>query len=106
MKEIKIKRRWLSVSVIVLVAFILLLFFAWINSEVSYKYEVQDELYSGKSLNEHQKDILYYIYSSKLALISCIALLVFALYVINTEPTFNGKVSYYDNKGNDLTLKS
>ncbi|MEB0261335.1 MULTISPECIES: hypothetical protein [unclassified Mucilaginibacter] len=98
MKEIKIKRRWLSLSVIFLVISILLLGFGWINSEVSYKYEVQDTVYSGKPLDERQKDILYYISSSKIELICCVALLVFVLYVINTEPTFKGRLSYYDGK--------
>jgi len=98
LKEVKIKRRWLSLSVIFLIISILLLGFGWINSEVSYKYEVQDTVYSGKPLDEHQKDILYYISSSKIELICCIALLFFALYVINAEPTFKGMISYYDGK--------
>lgn len=85
-------------SVIFLSISILLLGFGWINSEVSYTYEVQDTVYSGKSLNEHQKDILYYISSSKIELICCIALLIFALYVINAQPTFKGRISYYDGK--------
>ena len=42
MKGVKIKRKWLSMSVIFLSISILLLGFGWINSEVSYTYEVQD----------------------------------------------------------------
>jgi hypothetical protein len=98
MKEIKIKRRWLSISAILFVILSLLFAFGWINSEVSYKYEVQDTVYSGKPLDEHQKDILYYIASSKVEFTCCVVLLVLTLYVNGAEPTFKGRVYYTDKK--------
>ncbi len=98
MKQIKIKRRWISITIALLFVSILLFAFGWANSEVSYKYEVQDTVYSGKPLNQHQKDIIYYITSSQVELIISAALLIFLLFVIVAEPTFKGKVLYYDKK--------
>jgi hypothetical protein len=66
---------------------------------VSYKYEVQDTLYAGKPLDEHQKQIIYYISSSKIELIICVVLFVFILFINIANPTFNGRV-FYVKKGN------
>lgn len=82
----------------------LLFAFGWFNSEVSYKYEVQDTLYSGKPLDEHQKEILYYITSSKIELMCAVVLLIFLLYVCAVRPTFKGRVSYFYNGNDDVNL--
>ncbi|MBC7399438.1 MAG: hypothetical protein H7289_05790 [Mucilaginibacter sp.] len=86
MKEIKIKRRWTSTTIIVLILLIFLFGFGWMNSLVSYKYEIQDTVNAGKVLDEHQKEILYWIKSSKVELGCSILLLI------------KGRVSYYDKK--------
>ena len=101
LKEIKIKRRSLSISAFLLTILSLLFGFGWVNSEVSYKYEVQDAVYSGKHLDGRQKDILYYITSSKVELICCVLLLIFVLYVNEREPRFKGRVSYYDKRSDN-----
>nr|WP_294942160.1 hypothetical protein [uncultured Mucilaginibacter sp.] len=72
--------------------------FGYINSRISFKYEVQDSLSGGQTLNEHQKEIIGYINSSKIEFIGCVVLLIAVLIVINSEPSFNGRVSYV-NKG-------
>jgi len=77
-----------------LLILILLSGFGWINSEVSYRYEVQDTLFAGKPLDEHQKQIIYYISSSKIELIVCTILFVFMLFISAASPTFKGRISY------------
>jgi hypothetical protein len=94
----KITQRMLSVTIIVLVFFIILFGFSWANCEVSYKYEVQDTMFAGKQLDPHQKDILYYITSSKIELVCSFILLVFVLYLNAAEPTFKGRVYYASKK--------
>ena len=100
MREIKIKNRWLSVSTIILSLLSIVFAFGWANSEVSYKYEVQDTVYSGKPLDDHQREILYYIWSSKVELICAVVLLIFILCVSVFKPTFNGRVSYFNSSNN------
>jgi formate hydrogenlyase subunit 3/multisubunit Na+/H+ antiporter MnhD subunit len=97
--QIKISQRIISILKIILLVLILLSGFGWLNSMVSYKYEVQDTLYAGKPLDEHQKQIIYYISSSKIELIICVVLFVFILFINIANPTFNGRV-FYVKKGN------
>lgn len=105
MEKIKIKNRWLTVSAVLMFILSLLFAFGWVNSEVSYKYEVQDTIYSGKPLDDHQKEILYYITSSKIELMCAVALLIFILCISAFRPTFKGKVSYVSKlKNYDLNL--
>ncbi|WP_184545943.1 hypothetical protein [Mucilaginibacter sp. FT3.2] len=96
----RVTQRMLSVSLIVLVLLILILSFGWINGMVSYKYEVQDAIFAGKSLNQHQKDILNGITSSKVGVIVGVGLLIFVLYINSAEPTLGGRVYYVDKDQN------
>lgn len=63
---------------------------------VSYKYEVQDSIHSGETLIQYQKDILQNITISKIAFLSCLALFVSAAFIYIAEPSFKGKIFYYD----------
>jgi hypothetical protein len=101
MKELKIKNRWLTISMITMFILSLLFAFGWFNSEVSYKYEVQDTIYSGKPLDEHQKEILYYITTSKVGLICTGVLLIIIMYISAFRPTFKGRISYPHNRNNN-----
>jgi ABC-type transport system involved in multi-copper enzyme maturation permease subunit len=91
----KINRRWLRWSVVVLIIMLFIFGFGYINSQISFKYEVQDTLSGGQPLDEHQKEIIGYIHSSKIEFISCVILLAAILVVINSEPTLNRRVSYF-----------
>lgn len=92
--QIKISPRTITIITIILLILMLLSSFGWINSEVSYKYEVQDTLFADKPLDEHQKQIMHYISSSKIELIVCTALFLFMLFISAVNPTFKGRVSY------------
>jgi hypothetical protein len=91
----KINRRWLRWSVVILVIILFIFGLGYINGQISFKYEVQDSLSSGRPLDEHQKEIIGYIHSSKIEFFSCVILLVAILVVINSEPTFKRKISYF-----------
>jgi hypothetical protein len=98
MREIKIKSRWLSISAIIFFILSMLFAFGMLNSEVSYKYEVQDTVYAGKALDDHQKEILYYITSSKVGLMCSVVLLIFTLYLSTFKPTFKGRIIIFHPK--------
>jgi hypothetical protein len=93
----KINRRWLHLSVIVLVITLFTLGFGYLNSEVSFKYEVQGSITGGQTLDDHQKEIIGYMNSSKIELNVCSVLLIGILIVINAEPTFKGRIAYTSN---------
>ena len=95
---IKIKSRYVSIGLIVLAVFVLLFGYGWANNLVSYKYEVQDFLKSGKDplsgLDAHQLGIIYAISFCKYALITCCVLLIGLLIVNEKEPSFKGRVQW------------
>jgi len=96
--KIKVTERFISVLLVTLAILTLLFAYGYVNSLVSYKYEVQDFQQPGKDqsfgLDAHQVYILNGITFCKYASISCFTLLVLALIVNEREPTFNGRVSY------------
>lgn len=96
MKKIRLSQKTLSRTMIALVILILLSGFAWINSMVSYKYEVQDTIYSKQPLDQHQKDIIFDINSSKISFFSFLILLVITLFINEKEPTIKGRLYYRD----------
>ena len=94
----KITDRMFIITIIILAILLLIFGFGWVNSDVSYKYEVQDSIVAGKALDGHQKDIMHGIIFCKIASISCLALLVLTLIIHEVEPTFKGRVQYLKKK--------
>jgi formate hydrogenlyase subunit 3/multisubunit Na+/H+ antiporter MnhD subunit len=92
----RIREKILSITIIILVILALLLGFGWVNTLVSYKYEVQDSQYAGKVLDGHQKEIINAIASSKIEFICCVILLVLVLIIRVFEPTFKGRIYYVE----------
>ena len=90
----KITDRMLSITIVALTILVLIFGFGWVNSDVSYKYEVQDTVVAGNALDENQKDIMHGIAFCKVASISCVILLVLTLIISEAEPTFKGRVHY------------
>lgn len=100
--KIRITARVISISLIVLAILTLLFAYGYVNSMVSYKYQVQDSQQAGKNpgygLDDEQLSILNSVAFCKYATISCFALLVLALIVNECEPTFNGRLVYVQKK--------
>jgi hypothetical protein len=94
----KITDRMFTITIIILVILLLVFGFGWVNSDVSYKYEVQDTIVGGKALDEHQKDIMHGIIFCKIASISSFILLALALIIHEVGPTFKGRVQYVKKK--------
>ncbi|MBD1364700.1 hypothetical protein IDJ77_12845 [Mucilaginibacter sp. ZT4R22] len=96
--RIRISERAISISLVALAILTLLFAYGYVNSMVSYKYEVQDFQQAGKEasfgLDAHQLYILHGITFCKYAAISCFALLILGLIINEREPTFNGRISY------------
>ena len=64
--RIKVSQRTISAFIIILVVFIFLSGFGWVNSEASYKYEVQDTVFAGKPLDNHQKKLSIILIQARL----------------------------------------
>ncbi|RWY55863.1 hypothetical protein [Mucilaginibacter gilvus] len=100
--KIRITERVISISFIALTLLTLLFAYGYVNSMVSYKYQVQDFQQAGKDptygLDDEQLSILNGIVFCKYAAISCFALLVLALIVNEREPTFKGRLVYVQKK--------
>lgn len=94
----KITDRMFTISIIILAILVLIFGFGWVNSDVSYKYEVQDTLVAGKALDQHQKAIMHGIVFCKMASISCLVLLVLTLIIHEVEPAFKGRIQYVKKK--------
>lgn len=94
----KITNRMFTITIIILAILVLVFVFGWVNSDVSYKYEVQDTIFAGKALDEHQRDIMNGIIFCKTAAISCFVLLVLTLIIHEVEPAFKGRVQYVKKK--------
>ncbi|QEC75596.1 hypothetical protein [Mucilaginibacter ginsenosidivorax] len=94
----RISQRMLSMTLIVLVILTLFFVYGWVNSMVSYKYQVQDFQRKGDDafagLDEEQISILHTIVFCKITAITCFALLILTLIVNEKEPGFNGRVYY------------
>jgi hypothetical protein len=95
---VKIKSRYIGISLIITIVLILFFGFEWANNMVSYKYQVQDFLKPGpkplSALNADQLNIISTIYFCKHATIACCALLV-GLFIINEkEPSFKGRIEW------------
>jgi len=95
---IKIKSRYINISLITTIVLIILFGYGWINSLVSYKYEVQDSLKPGpqslSGLDAHQLEIINAISFCKYAMIICCAALVGLLIINEKEPSFKGRVKW------------
>ena len=94
----KITDRMFIITIIILAILLLVFGFGWVNSDVSYKYEVQDTIFAGKALDEHQKDIIHGIILCKIASVSSFVLLVLTLIIHEVEPTFKGRLQYVKKK--------
>ena len=92
---IRIKRRWLKISTILLFLFALVFAFLHVNCLVSYKYEVQDSLHAYKKLTKYQQDIVDGIGEGTLGMYACGLLLFINLVVLGIEPKFKDRVDYY-----------
>jgi hypothetical protein len=68
--------------------------FGFINGQVSYKYEVQDSLYAGKPLDQHQKEILTDLTITKIGAMVSGVLCSILMFLRLNEPDFNGWVTY------------
>jgi hypothetical protein len=88
----------LSITLIVFTILTLLFAYGYVNSMVSYKYQVQDFQQAGKDslygLDEEQLSIMHAIVFCKIAAIVSFVLLILKLIVNETEPTFNGRECY------------
>jgi hypothetical protein len=94
----KITDRMFTLTIIILVILLLVFGFGWVNSDVSYKYEVQDTIFAGKALDEHQKDIMHGIIVCKIVTVSSFVLLIITLIIHEVEPAFKGRVQYVKKK--------
>lgn len=95
--KIRIPTRTVSILIVAFAMLTLLFGFGYINSLVSYKYEVQEAQLSAKSssgLNTHDFSILWNIVFYKYAAMVSGVLLVLGLITHECEPSFNGRVSY------------
>ena len=95
----RLRKSLISTAIIISIALIFLSGFGYINSQVSYKYEVQDSQTIGKDpyygLDEHQKQILKDIDNCKTVMIIFLILLVILIPIRLNGPTFNGRITYY-----------
>ncbi|NHA06291.1 hypothetical protein G7092_20950 [Mucilaginibacter sp. HC2] len=94
----KITDRMFTITIIILSVLLLVFGFGWVNSDVSYKYEIQDTLVARKALDEHQRDIIHGIIFCKIAAVSSFVLLILTLVIHELEPTFKGRVQYVKKK--------
>jgi hypothetical protein len=90
----RLSKRLLSTLIIILILLTLLFSYGYVDSRVSYKYEVQTDEYAGLVLNNHQKEIIKDITSSKDETLACIILMIAAIVISINEPTFKGKIIY------------
>ena len=94
----KIRKRVITVLLVILLLFALLNAFGYVNSLVSYKYEVEDFQIAGQDqyygLNQHQIQILKAIHTCKALSILFTFLSVITLFIRLAKPTFNGRVVY------------
>ncbi|MEO3405730.1 hypothetical protein AAFN85_17590 [Mucilaginibacter sp. CAU 1740] len=95
---VKIKSRYINISLIITCLLILLFGYGWVNSMVSYKYEVQDFLKPGpqpsSGLDADQINIISAISFCKYATIAFCALLVGLLIINEKEPSFKGRIEW------------
>ena len=94
----RLNKRFLSITIVILLLLTLLFGFGYMNSLVSYKYEVQDSQTIGKDptygLDDHQKQIMNDIVNSKIEAIICGTLAFLIIMVVSIEPTFKGRITY------------
>lgn len=90
----RLSKRLISTLIIILILLTLLFSYGYVDSSVSYKYEVQADQYAGLVLNNHQKEIIKDITDSKDETLACIILMIAAIVISINEPTFKGKIIY------------
>ncbi|AYL98264.1 hypothetical protein HYN43_024585 [Mucilaginibacter celer] len=95
---IKIKRRYIGISVVISLLLALFFGYGWVNNMVSYKYEVQDFLKPGlqpnSGLDSDQLEIIHALLFCKYAMIACLLLLVGLLVINEKEPSFKGRIQW------------
>ena len=90
----KISKRILTTLVIIFLLLTIISSYGYVNSLVSYKYEVQD--FEGRqALDNHQKDILNAIKASKTEGFVFFGLFVLTSFIRLDTPDFNGRIRYY-----------
>jgi len=90
----KLSKRLLSVLNISLLALCIMFAYVYMNSLVSYKYEVQADEFAGNILNGHQREILAYITSSETWAFVCLGLFLVTFIIKVSQPNFKGRVEY------------
>ena len=92
----KLSKRLLSVLNIVLLALCVIFIYSYLNSLVSYRYEVQSDEFAGNILNGHQREILHYITSSETWSLVCLGFFLVTFIIKVSQPSFHGRITYID----------
>jgi hypothetical protein len=92
--SMKLSKRLLSVLSFMLLALCVLFVYNYLNTLVSYKYEVQADEFAGNILNGHQREILDYISSTKTWSLVCLIFFLITFIVKVYTPNFRGKIVY------------
>lgn len=90
----KLSKRFLTFLNIVLLSLLVLFVYGYMNGLVSYKYEVQADEFAGNILNDHQREILAYISSSKTGAFICFVFFMVTFIAKVYTPDFKGKIVY------------
>jgi len=90
----KVSKRLLNITLITLALLALLFVFGYVNSLVSYKYEVEDYIHSSKTLDAHQHQIINDIANCKLYSFLCFGLFMLLFFVRLKKPALNGRLVY------------
>ncbi|MBS1531092.1 MAG: hypothetical protein JSU01_12350 [Bacteroidetes bacterium] len=92
----KLSKRLLTVLNILLLALCIIFAYAYMNSLVSYKYEVQADEFAGNILNGHQREIISYITSSETWAFVCLGCFLVTFIIKVSQPSFHGRITYTD----------
>ena len=92
--DMKIKKRLLTTLIVVSILLTLTFVYAHVNSMVSYKYEVEDSLNSGRPLKKHQIEIIADVRNTKIAYIAFGPIFILTLSFRLGTPNFGGRITY------------